>query len=98
MICNKYVIYRLKNIRSYGFKDMSFEKFKRMKMIVERDYYKLYENTDEIVIVDRHIYDFLERIFCLSEGSIHMGDIIEVLIDNKRELYFCNNIGWIRIN
>lgn len=97
MICERYTIYRLKNSRNYGFKDMSFEKFKRMKMRVERDYYKLYENTEKIKVIDRYIYDFLERIFTLSEGSIHIGDVIEIVINNKREQYFCNNIGWIKL-
>ena len=43
MICKSYKVYRLKADRAYGIRDMSYEKFRRLKMKVERDYYKLFE-------------------------------------------------------
>lgn len=97
MICKSYKVYRLKADRAYGIRDMSYEKFRRLKMKVERDYYKLFENKDEIEMIDQYICDFLERIFTLSEGSIHMGDVIELSYNNKIERYFCNNVGWIKL-
>ena len=97
MVCTKYNVYRLKSNISQGLRDVTYEKYNRFGFDIKKDYYKLIECDDKLEIIDFHIHNFLERLFTLSEGSIHMGDVIELYYDNKMERYFCNNIGWIKL-